>query len=635
MSVVLRFRKISFALSIAVCVIGLLVLIGWGWDISLLKSIYPDWVTFKVNSAICFILAGITLLLINKEKGDNISRSLSRLFSGIILAIAGVTMLEYIFDFNAGIDELFFKDDGGVNAELPAGRQSPFCAAYFMIFGACYLPGSNKLLKTNLFQLLHWASGFIVLAAGMSYVFGTFVIIGVPFQFIFVIHSTVAFFILIAAALFSEPETGILRIVSSESSGGKIIRKTLPLGILSCIFLGWLRLKGEEAGLYNREAGVSFFIIIMVLLLGYLIVRDATSFTKVENDLKESEQRLSRAELMGSLGHGYYNIKDNRMYLSEGLYKIFGVSPETFSHTIEGLKSVIHPDDFLIQEAAVNTMFEKGEVEAEFRIVRPTGEIRNVLFKTVLTKNEKGELVDSFTTAHCVTDRKKAEAQIHANNIQLRQLAARLQDVREEERARISREVHDELGQWLAVLKMEIYRLRKLNMDENNRDELIAEILEQVDGCIRTTKRITTELRPTIIDDLGLIASLEWQAEEFGKRTRIKSSFKTDIVKIELPKNYTIAIFRIFQESLTNVARHADATAVSSSLYINNHNLILKIADNGKGFDTGIVGTKKTMGLIGMKERTLLMNGTYHISSATEKGTEIMAVIPLPASHLS
>ena len=100
------------------------------------------------------------------------------------------------------------------------------------------------------------------------------------------------------------------------------------------------------------------------------------------------------------------------MHLSEGLYKIFGVTPETFSHTIDGLRSVIHPDDFLIQQEAVETMFENGEVEVEFRIVRPGLEVRNVLFKTVLSKNEKGELIDSFTTALCVTDRKKAQQEL-------------------------------------------------------------------------------------------------------------------------------------------------------------------------------------------------------------------------------
>ena len=209
-------------------------------------------------------------------------------------------------------------------------------------------------------------------------------------------------------------------------------------------------------------------------------------------------------------------------------------------------------------------------------------------------------------------------------------MTANLQIIREEERRRIGREIHDELGQWLTVLKMEIARVHKIKGNEEKLNESIAEMLNQVDDCIRSSRRISTELRPTIIDDLGLVAALEWQAEEFGKRSKIKSDFSSDISKLELPPDFTIGLFRIFQESLTNVARHSEAVRVSSYLFFENDNLVLKIADNGKGFDTSTIGSKKTLGLISMKERTLLMNGTYNIESSAAAGTKITVVIPLP-----
>lgn len=363
-----------------------------------------------------------------------------------------------------------------------------------------------------------------------------------------------------------------------------------------------------------------------VLIFG----RDLSDRKKAEKKLVESEQRLSRAERMGNLGYGFYDIENKSMHLSAGLYKIFGVSPETFSHTIEGLKSVIHPDDFLIQNKAVDTLFVKGSVDIEFRILRPDGDVRNVLFKTVLTKSDSGTLINSFTTALDITENRKAEEQIKLSNVQLKQLAANLQNIREEERRRIGREIHDELGQWLTVLKMEIARVKKIKGDEEKLNEAIAEMLEQVDGCIKTSRRISTELRPSLIDDLGLIAALEWQADEFGKKSMIRSIFTTDVEELELLDDFTIGIFRIFQESLTNVARHAEATTVTSNLYIDEGNLILKIIDNGKGFDTSTIGSKRTLGLIGMKERTLLMNGDYNINSSPGDGTEITVIIPMP-----
>lgn len=357
---------------------------------------------------------------------------------------------------------------------------------------------------------------------------------------------------------------------------------------------------------------------------------DVTEKRKAERELAESEERLSRAEKMGNLGHGYFDILNNKMNLSDGLYKIFGVSPDKFSHTIEGLKSVIHPGDFLIQDKAVDTMFKEGSVEVEFRILRPDGEVRNVQFKTALTKNSEGGLLNSFTTALDVTESRKTEEQIRYYNLQLKQLAENLQKIREEERWRIGREVHDELGQWLTVLKLEIARVKKIKGDEKKLNESIEEMLIQVDGCIKSSRRISTDLRPPIIDDLGLIAALEWQAEEFGKRVDIKSEFKTDIVELDIPPEYTIAIFRIFQESLTNVARHAGATTVRSTMYVSDGSINLKIVDDGKGFDISNIDSKKTLGLIGMKERTLLMNGSYDINSSPGRGTEIMVIIPVP-----
>jgi signal transduction histidine kinase len=369
-----------------------------------------------------------------------------------------------------------------------------------------------------------------------------------------------------------------------------------------------------------------------LLTNGDLLVfgKDISERKKAETQITESEQRLIRAEKMGSLGHGFYEFEKDKITLSAGLYDIFGVSPDSFSHTLDGLLSVIHPGDKAIQEKALETLLLNGEVEVEFRIQTPDGEIRNVQFKTVLSKNSNGEFINSFTTAIDLTESRKAEEKIRKNNDQLRQLAANLQNIREKERARIGREIHDELGQWLTVLKMEISRVNKIKNDETKLNEAIEEMLSQVDGCIQSSRKISTELRPTLIDDLGLIAALEWQAEEFEKRTGIHSAFTTGITDLDIPPDYTIALFRIFQESLTNVARHSDATSVKSEFYIDEGNIILKIIDDGKGFDATNLDSRKTLGLIGMQERTLLMNGSYEIHSAPGKGTEIRVIIPLP-----
>jgi signal transduction histidine kinase len=153
--------------------------------------------------------------------------------------------------------------------------------------------------------------------------------------------------------------------------------------------------------------------------------------------------------------------------------------------------------------------------------------------------------------------------------------------------------------------------------------------MELLDGTIRMVRKIATELRPSILDDLGLIEAMKWQSQEFEKRSEIKIKFSSSVPDIAFADNMVIALFRIYQESLTNVARHAGATAVSTAIHQEDHRLVLTIADNGKGFDTGAIGNKRTLGLLGMRERAMMIGGHYDISSEPGKGTTVSITVPL------
>lgn len=229
-----------------------------------------------------------------------------------------------------------------------------------------------------------------------------------------------------------------------------------------------------------------------------------------------------------------------------------------------------------------------------------------------------------------ITERKRTEEALRNNAEQLRQLSQHLQDIREEERAAMAREVHDVLGQQLTGFKMDISWLnRKLtNIDKEIR-ERIEGTLHLIDDAIRTVRRIATELRPSILDDLGLVAALEWQSEEFEKRSGVKVYFSGTLQELNLGPAVTIALFRIYQELLTNVARHAQATAVKASLDTGNGQLKMTVTDNGKGFDIENKGNKKTLGLLGIEERTHLMGGRYEIRSKPGEGTEVIVSVPL------
>jgi signal transduction histidine kinase len=212
---------------------------------------------------------------------------------------------------------------------------------------------------------------------------------------------------------------------------------------------------------------------------------------------------------------------------------------------------------------------------------------------------------------------------------QMRALAARLHSAREEERTRVAREIHDELGQALTAIKLEFTSLLH---DLPEQPELAAprgqSILRLLDQTIQSVRRIATGLRPGILDDVGLVAALEWAAEDFQTRTGTRCRVDLPDADIALDPERATALFRIFQETLTNIARHADATQVDVRLGKENGNLILEVRDNGKGIGEEHLSAGTSLGILGMRERVLLLGGTLTISGTPEKGTTVRVLLP-------
>ncbi|RYY62239.1 MAG: PAS domain S-box protein [Chitinophagaceae bacterium] len=229
-----------------------------------------------------------------------------------------------------------------------------------------------------------------------------------------------------------------------------------------------------------------------------------------------------------------------------------------------------------------------------------------------------------------VTEQHLAKEQLEKSYESIRELTEYLQNIREEERLHISREIHDELGQQLTVLKMDVSWLnKKIDVADGPVKQKLTELLGLIDTTVKTVRRIASELRPTLLDDLGIQAAMEWHLEEFAKRSGIETSFDPPDGEVEVPDNLKIGLFRIFQESLTNVARHSGATKVDVNLKEKDNHVILTVRDNGRGFDEEKT-RKKTLGLLGMKERSSVMGGDYNISSVPGQGTTVQVMVPVP-----
>lgn len=233
-----------------------------------------------------------------------------------------------------------------------------------------------------------------------------------------------------------------------------------------------------------------------------------------------------------------------------------------------------------------------------------------------------------------VEERHQAEMRLEATNAQLHVLAAHLQNLREEERKQVAREIHDELGQELAALKMDLtLLLRKMVRDPQVNCVEIAEELSAtaslVDRAIQTMRGICLALRPDVLDKLGLCEAMRWQADEYRLRTGIACDLSFSPSEISLPDAQATALFRIFQEALTNVARHAGAGAVVARLSVRGEEIALSIVDNGRGITEAESASARSLGLLSMRERVIALGGRFAVVGVPGQGTTLSATIPL------
>jgi len=246
--------------------------------------------------------------------------------------------------------------------------------------------------------------------------------------------------------------------------------------------------------------------------------------------------------------------------------------------------------------------------------------------------NELAGAFDDMATALEIREaqRQKAEQALRGSREELRHLASHMESVREEERTRLAREIHDELGQAMTALKMDIAWLnRRLDPKQESLHEKTRSMEGLIDSTIRTVQRLSGELRPGLLDDLGLSAAIEWQSEEFQKRTGVPCAVCVDLIDTTLSREHTTALFRVFQETLTNVIRHAQATRVDVRLQAVGDQLILEVKDNGRGITEKEKEEPKAFGLIGMRERVLAFKGKFDISGRPYQGTTVTVIIPL------
>jgi len=244
--------------------------------------------------------------------------------------------------------------------------------------------------------------------------------------------------------------------------------------------------------------------------------------------------------------------------------------------------------------------------------------------------DERKEMVEIQSVARDLTDRRTAEEALENSRETLRNLTAHLESVREDERTAVAREIHDELGQALTAIKMDLSLLKKKMPDNDvSLNMKVEDMTGLIDATMQTVKRITSALRPGLLDDLGLAAAIEWQAGEFEKRTGIECRLSIKPADLHLDEKLSTSVFRIFQETLTNIARHAAAKRVDILFRRMDGQIKLVVRDNGCGISPDQILDPQSFGIIGMRERAHYLGGELVITGEPGNGTTVTLSIPV------
>jgi PAS domain S-box-containing protein len=358
------------------------------------------------------------------------------------------------------------------------------------------------------------------------------------------------------------------------------------------------------------------------------VLERTTQLEVTNRELSESEQRYR--EIFDNVVEGIYLLE----VTEDGRFRHIDINPALAAATGISREAIIGKfvDEAVSEEVAAilaqnyrHCVAEGKTISEEIVLNLPAG--KRIFYSTITPIYYEGRIHRLICISRDITKLKKAERELKESRAQLRGLTARREEAREEERKYIAREVHDELGQILTGLKMNVSILNhKLGAGQELAPDKLKETMRLTDKALEVARNVASALRPSALE-MGIVSALEWLAGRFGANTGIRCEVHIEDDNIQLDEAHAIALFRIVQESLTNVARHAKAKRVDITLRREAGDYVMRVKDNGAGFDASLKKAD-SFGLVGIRERALILGGTVDIDSHPGKGTEIVVRIP-------
>lgn len=640
---------------IVTILVSSLVITGWLFRIPLLTSISPDFISMKFNTAICFLFTGIALMVLGRKQV--VSACTGCLV--LVLLISVLTLFEYLFTVNIGIDEFFWKEGPGTPYTLYPGRPSALTAISFILI-SIVLFNINSKKKFILTWLALSVCLLIASFSCISYFFGNPELISIPSLTVIALH-TAFLFIIICLGIYYSPFLQL----TSLSFQRRMIAGFLVIAfmILTVVYLDNKADRGIQRSTADISSNTQTITVadnIMAAITrmesrvqGYLLTQDAALPAQLNQARKEVTDNLAQlTELVAA--HPYQQLRidslsvlltsrisllDSMMQLSvtikpvdQELRKRILRIPVAINSIITLLNELKKQENEILlqQQAEINrdkTKSNRAMLFLGFCILAIFVLLIQFIFRNTNARNRAEEEARNLTAT---LEKKVAERtdQLHTVNIQLHRLTEYLQQAQEDERRQLAREVNDEIGQLASAVKMEI---DWLTLHIKDRDPKVSKRITNASYILQTmiddVRTLASSLRPIMIDELGLNASIRWLCEQFTKTSGITCVFSEEMDDAAITQQIRTELFRICQEALNNVAKHAKASEVTVRLLKINNSIELSITDNGNGLNATYDPARP--GLIGIRERALAVEGSLEIEGGHGKGTTVRVKIPV------
>ncbi|MCB9230969.1 MAG: PAS domain S-box protein [Bacteroidia bacterium] len=648
-------RELSFVLIFLVFLTALLALIGWQFHIEGFKRPFASKVAMNPLTALTFLLEVSAFVLLSRKQRpvwqNNLGKGLvATVFLFAILAISGA-IWPSIFQ----VDRVLFHgelemDDFEVNSSNGMAINT---SLGFIIAGISVLLLARQEDRgakiAHLLALFNLMAGILTFMGYFYHVpeFGK-ILNYLPMG----VHTAICFVLISLAIFFNSSEKGFSKEFWDRRSGGQAGRVLFPLALIIPLVAGKIRLMMLDSGNISGETGtlmlVWFIIFVFLGLMIYMVIQlNHKEILREKSDSRFRALVKSAPDAMVMVGqNGIIQMANLRAedlfgYTKEEMLgeKLEVLLPERFQslHSMHRIGFFADP-----QMRAMGTGLEllgKRKDGHEFPVevsLSPLETESGILVSAAIrdiTERKEAEALLSHFNDELSRQVEQKTSQLEETTSQLRRLSARTNSVVEEERKSMARDIHDSLGQMLVGLRMDVVWLRKKVGEKGTtidlRFERTLDLLNETRDAVR---RISKNLHPVLLQDLGLVAAIKYQCTEFENSSGIKTVFKAETgenFQEEWISKVGIGFYRVFQESLSNVARHADATEIKVNLRLDGKILSLSITDNGKGFVWEETGKRKTLGLLSMRERALAMNGNFELNSQPGKGTTISLKVPV------